>query len=61
MKKTSKETPKQRGGESKSHSAGRPTRKAERKLPDVDGVPPTRNLKKRPDEAYGDTEIPERR
>jgi hypothetical protein len=26
----------------------------------VPGVPPTDNLKKHPDEAYGDTEIPQR-
>lgn len=26
----------------------------------VDGVPPTQNLKKHPDEVYGDTEIPHR-
>lgn len=28
--------------------------------PAVEGVPPTDNLRKHPDEAYGDTEIPDR-
>ncbi len=38
--------------ESKPHSRQAP------KHSKVEGVPPTDNLKKAPDEAYGDTEIP---
>jgi hypothetical protein len=35
-------------------------REAEQTIAHTDGLPPTDNLRKHPDEVYGDTEIPDR-
>ena len=43
----------------KKQNGTQPRRKT-RRGSDVPGVPPTDNVRKHPDEVYGDTEIPER-
>jgi hypothetical protein len=46
---------KKQGGAPQKHKAEKQVRKSE-----TSGVPPTDNLRKHPDEVYGDTEIPQR-
>jgi hypothetical protein len=57
-------TGKRRNGASTHHTLGKEQKRqadtSERPTSKVPGIPPTDNLKKHPDEAYGDTEIPQR-
>jgi hypothetical protein len=44
----------------KSHQTAKAVELEQLIISSIDGLPPTKNLRKHPDEAYGDTEIPRR-